>query len=151
MRGRHPSGPEYVATLDGSSQAKERLQVILETMSGAYGVPEACRRLQISEQRFYQLRSELLQAALQRLEPKPAGRPAAESDQTDEVRALQARLVELETELRASQLREEIAVAMPHVVKKEPEPTAESQKKTTHRPKGPKRQARPGWWKKSKK
>jgi hypothetical protein len=148
MRGRHPSGPEYVATLDGSSQAKERLQIILETMRGAYGVPEACRRLEISEQRFYQLRSELLQAALQRLEPKPAGRPAVEADQTDEVRALQARLVELETELRASQLREEIAVAMPHVVKKEPEPMAESQKKTAHRPK---RQARPGWWKKSNK
>jgi hypothetical protein len=142
MRGRHPSGPEYVATLDGSNQAKERLQVILETMRGSYGVQEACRRLQISEQRFYQLRTELLQAALQRLEPKPVGRPAQEAAQTEEMRALQARLVELETELRASQLREEIAVAMPHVVQREPEP----QKKTTQRTK---RQARPGWWKKS--
>jgi hypothetical protein len=141
MRGRHPSGPEYVATLDGSTQAKERLRVILETMRGAYGVGEACRRLQISEQRFYQLRSELLQAALESLEPKPAGRPAQEAAPRGDVPALQARLTELETELRAAQLREEIAVAMPHLVKAAPEPG----KKTTRRPKS---RARPGWWKK---
>jgi Helix-turn-helix domain len=144
MRGRQPSGPEYVESLPGSEQAKQRLRVILETMTGAYGVAEACRRLDISEQRFYQLRAELLQAAIERLEPRPAGRPRQDAEAGIDVGALQARVTELETELQAAQLRQEIAVAMPHLVQ---EP-AGTEKKTTARPK---RQARPEWWKKSKK
>jgi Integrase core domain/Helix-turn-helix domain len=123
MRGRQPSGPEYVESLPGSEQAKQRLRVILETMTGAYGVAEACRRLDISEPRFYQLRAELLQAAIERLEPRPAGRPrqgAAEA--ASDVAALEARVNELETELRAAQLRQEIAVAMPHLVQEPAQP-----------------------------
>jgi hypothetical protein len=54
---------------------------------------------------------------------------------------LQARVAELETELKAAQLRQEIAAAMPHVV----QAPAEPEKKTTARPK---RRARPEWWKK---
>jgi transposase-like protein len=141
MRGRQPSGPEYVASLPGSEQAKQRLQVILETMTGDYGVQEACRRLDISEQRFYQLRTELLQAALERLEPRPAGRPPQSQVEETDVELLKARVSELEIELKAAQLREEIAVAMPHVVH---HPEA-AEKKTTPRPR---RQARPMWWKK---
>jgi hypothetical protein len=130
MRGRSPSGPECVASLPGSEQAKQRLQVILETMTGAYSVPEACRRLEISEQRFYQLRAELLQAAVDRLEPRPVGRPRrSDIGELTDVVALQARVVELEIELRASQLRQEIAAAMPHVV----HPPAELEKKTPRR------------------
>jgi len=144
MRGRTPSGPEYVASLPGSEQAKQRLQVILETMTHAYGVQEACRRLDISEQRFYQLRTELLQAAIDCLEPKPTGRPSHNDVSKDaDVTTLQARVAELETELRAAQLRQEIAAAMPHVVYPPPEP----EKKTPPREK---RQARPGWWRKKK-
>jgi hypothetical protein len=62
MRGRHPSGPEYVDVkhLHGSAQAKERLRVILETMMGKWRVGEACERLSICEQRFRQLREELV-------------------------------------------------------------------------------------------
>ena len=75
MRGRYPSGPEYVDVqhLHGSAQAKERLRVILETMMGQWRVGEACERLGICEQRFRQLRAELLQAALERLEGRPTG------------------------------------------------------------------------------
>jgi len=136
MRGRYPSGPEYVESLDGSAQAKKRLRVVLETMTGTLRVQEACRTLEISEQRFYQLREELLQAALERLEGKPLGRPRRKIEDA-ESQALQQQLVELEAELRGSQVREEIALALP---KLRPEP-AEAGKKT-------KRRAWPGWWKK---
>jgi hypothetical protein len=57
MRGRHPSGPEYVEHLQGSAQAKERLRLILETMTGKRRVQEACQLLKISPQRFEQLRT----------------------------------------------------------------------------------------------
>jgi len=46
-------------------------------------VQEACEILEISEQRFYQLREELLQAALERLEGKPVGRPRRKQDSAD--------------------------------------------------------------------
>jgi hypothetical protein len=44
MRGRLPSGPAFVAKLEGSGQAKLRLQVLLETLAGTCRVLEACER-----------------------------------------------------------------------------------------------------------
>ena len=114
MRGRYPSGPEYVEHLLGSAQAKERLRVILETMMGKWRVQEACARLGICEQRFRQLRAELLQAALERLEGRPAGRPRRPEEPQDTV-ALRRQLEAMQRELRAAQVREEIALALPHV------------------------------------
>ena len=59
MRGRLPSGPEYVEQLEGSASAKERVKVVLQTMAGTCRVLEACERLQISEPRFEQFRRHL--------------------------------------------------------------------------------------------
>ncbi len=42
MRGRYPSGPEFVDKLDGSPEAKERLKVLLETIAGQLRVGDAC-------------------------------------------------------------------------------------------------------------
>src|SRR5262249_39827417 len=84
MRGRYPSGPEYVNRLDGSARAKERLLVVLQTMVGKYRVQEACQLLGICEQRFDQLREQALQAALRELEGKPGGRPRREQTLTRE-------------------------------------------------------------------
>jgi transposase-like protein len=116
VRGRYPSGPEYVDVqhLHGSAQAKERLRVILETMMGQWRVGEACQRLGISEQRFRQLRAELLEAALERLEGRPAGRPrrAAEPEQ---IATLRRQLEAMQRELHVAQVRAEIALALPQV------------------------------------
>jgi transposase-like protein len=114
MRGRMPAGPEVVEHLQGSDRAKERLRIILETMMGKWRVQEACDRLGICEQRFRQLRDELLQAALERLEGLPAGRPrrAAEPDET---LALRQQLEAMQCELQVAQVREEIALALPRV------------------------------------
>lgn len=135
MRGRHPAGPAYVDSLAGSEQAKKRLRIVLETMSGTLRVSEACAILEISEQRFYQLREELLQAALERLEGKPVGRPRRVLE-NDDAEHLREQVKELEEELEAAQVREQIALAMPKLM----QPSAA--------PKKTKRRARPGWWKK---
>jgi len=72
---RKPKGPALVERLDGSERAKERLETILETISGRLTIEQACRRLGIKATRFHALRDEALKASLERLEPKSAGRP----------------------------------------------------------------------------
>jgi hypothetical protein len=114
MRGRHPSGPEYVNYLNGSPRAKERLWVVLETMAGRYRVQEACELLGICEQRFDQLRQQALQAALVELESKPGGRPRRQPQAAfEETRALRQQVTDLEAELHAAHVREEIALILP--------------------------------------
>jgi hypothetical protein len=114
MRGRIPAGPEAVEQLDGSDKAKERLRIILETIAGRLRVAEACEQLGICEQRFRQLRAELLRAALASLEDQPAGRPPRPKE-ADESVTLRRQLQALEEELHVAQVREEIALALPRV------------------------------------
>ena len=71
MPGRKPLGPQLAQHLEGSIGAKERLEVILETIAGRMKVTEACARLEIGEAMFHRLRTEVLQAGLARLEPRP--------------------------------------------------------------------------------
>jgi hypothetical protein len=121
MRGRIPSGPEYVEHLEGSDKAKERVRVILETMQGRCRVLEACERLGICEQRFRQLRETLLQAAVTSVEDRPAGRPRRLQEPAD-VTTLRQQLAQLERELQVAQVREEIALALPQVNRTPPQP-----------------------------
>ena len=117
-RGRPPAGPRLVDGLEGSDAAKERLRVVLQTLAGELNVPEACARLNVSEARFHELRAEVLQMALHHLEPKPAGRPSLQSDpQAAEVATLKDQIQELKIELRATQIREELAILVPGVLK----------------------------------
>jgi hypothetical protein len=139
-RGRKPAGPEYVQHLRGSAEAKRRRQMILETVAGQRSVDKACQELGISESRFLQLRVEMFQGAVERLERRPAGRPRR-ADSAGESDALRVELDELERALATAQLREELALAG-MAARSEPEGT---KKKTPLRFK---RQARPGWWKK---
>jgi hypothetical protein len=140
MRGRTPSGPESVEHLPGSEKAKERVRVILQTMTGALRVQEACAQLDVCEQRIRQLRTAMLEAAIASAEDKPPGRPAQAAEST-EVAALRAQVAALEHELQAARLSAEIAVALPHVavtpvppaVPTAPTPTA-PQKKRRRRP-----------------
>lgn len=139
MRGRRPAGPEYVEHLAGSEQAKERLKVVLETLAGTCRVQQACRRLGICEQRFHQLRQQLLEAALQSLEPQPAGRkPAPRAPEQDQLAALAAELAAKDVELRAAQARAEIALTLPRLA----EEPATPEKKTTRPTTGSRRRQR---------
>ena len=131
MRGRRPAGPEYTDKVPGSKAAKERAQVILETIQGKCRVQEACARLGISEQRFHQLRHELMTAVVQALEPGQAGRPPhTPTPAEQQVAALEQQVRELRVELQAAKAREEIALILP-TVKHEP---AVPEKKTPSPP-----------------
>jgi hypothetical protein len=123
MRGRRPTGPEYVDKLNGSNPSKQRLRVILQTLAGELSVQEACTILGIKEVRFHQLRQRALQSSLEALEPRPSGRPRLPNT------AQQRRLVELEQELarqrlelHEAQVREEVALILPHVLVEEAVP-----------------------------
>ena len=114
--------------LDGSERAKERLEAILETVSGKLTISEACDRLGIEEATFFRLRMQALEAALGRLEPRPAGRPArTTSPEGERIHELEQELHEKDLELRATEVRLEIAQTMPQLIEDE------AVKKTTHR------------------
>ena len=77
--GRKPAGPKLVEGLSGSDFAKKRLEQVLRTLSGELTIEEACAELNIGRTRFYDLRQELLEDMVERLEPRPAGRPRCRS------------------------------------------------------------------------
>ena len=132
MAGRKPMGPKLVHHLDGSTRAKERLEVILETVSGKLTISEACERLGIEEAMFFRLRMRALEAALGRLEPRPAGRPRrVDSPESERIAELERALEDKELELKAADVRAEVAQVMPHVVREE------AVKKTTQRKRRP--------------
>lgn len=118
MAGRKPLGPALVDHLDGSMRAKERLELILETLAGQVTVVGACQILDISEAMFYKLRNRVLQVCLEDLEPKPRGRPpqipSADAERSTE---LAADIVALERELAAQSVRLELAQQLPQLAK----------------------------------
>lgn len=121
-------GPRLVQYLDGSERAKLRLEVILKTIAGELSIREACERLGISEARFYQLRTTVLEAGLSCLEPRPPGRPRqVESLDAARITALTEQLEDAQWERKAAEVRAAIAQAMPQLQ------TDESVKKTTER------------------
>jgi len=109
-------GGELVDGLCGSAQAKQRLRAVLDVAAGRRTVEEACCGLGIGRSRFHALRRDLLQQALKVLEPKPPGRPIRRTTwQDDRVEALHQEAQALKAELRASQVREELALILPRV------------------------------------
>jgi hypothetical protein len=126
-QGRKPLGPALVQHLPGSLRAKERLEVILQTIAGNLTVGEACDRLGIGEAMFHRLRAGVLQAGLAHLEPRPLGRPSQQaSPEQEQVADMERRLDDLQAELQLAGVREEIAHVLPHVVTH-----AAARKKTT--------------------
>ena len=118
--GRKPRVTRLVQRLDGSDVAKLRLMAILDALSGTQTALEAALGLGLSERRLHKLRNHCLQAALASLEPRPAGRPTGPKllPERQQVAALELAIRELKIDLRAAQLREEIALAMPHLLQR---------------------------------
>jgi hypothetical protein len=128
QRGRKPTGPQLVEHLDGSLRAKTRLKAILETLAGQRTIPDVCAELGIQDTMFHKLRTEVLQTALGRLEPRPIGRPSHRETPADrQVIELQAEIQRLQSQLQASEVRRELAEARPPLKKPAPGPG----KKTT--------------------
>lgn len=78
--GRKPLVTGHVDTLAGSTRAKDRLRVFLETLRGELTVPKACEELALSESQFHWARGQWLQEALELLESRPLGRPKQQPD-----------------------------------------------------------------------
>ncbi len=134
-RGRKPTGTNLLEHLEGSEHAKARLKAILETLSGQRSIPEVCEELGIRESMFHRVRSEVLQTALDRLEPRPLGRPPLQPLPQDlRVAELEAQSLRLQVELRAAEVHRELAEQLPRLAKPENvNPAAEQGKKTTRR------------------
>jgi len=117
-RGRHPSGPGLVEGLEGPDEAKRRLKVILETMAGSRPIAGACAELGLSEAAFHNLRKQALTAAVVSLAPRPPGRPRKDDEpEQQHIRELEEQVFVLKKDLQAARIREEIAIAMPHLLK----------------------------------
>lgn len=128
-RGRPPLRLGHVDRVPGSDEARNRLRIILATLTGEKTIPEACAELRIGESRFHELRNAFLAKGVESLEPKPLGRPPdpGPSDMERENLRLHRENEQLKLEVQAAQIREEIALVMPHILK------PRAQKKTTDR------------------
>ena len=130
-RGRPPKGAQQVDHLSGSIDAKARLRVIMETVSGQKNIREACRELGVEKSRFYKMRDKALAGALESLEPRQVGRPRAMATGKDKkIEELEQELLEMRMDLEAARIREELSIAMPHVLinRQEQEKQAEHSK-----------------------
>lgn len=107
MRGRRPGGPESVAGLEGSQEAKERLRLVLEVVAGRCRVFEACQRLGVSAPRFHRVREAALQGALAALAARPRRTVVAA-----QLGALQAQVQQQELERQLAQTRAEVALIL---------------------------------------
>lgn len=116
--GRPPEGAHHAERLDGEHEAKRRLRIVLETLSGERSIESACTALGVSASRFHEIRHAALQAALEGLAPGPSGRPKREGPGPEPGRlvALERENEELKIELQAAFVRTEIALAMPHLL-----------------------------------
>ena len=121
MAGRKPLGPALVEHLEGSDNAKERLELILSTLAGQISVVAAAEQLGISEAMFYKVRHRVLQVCLEDLEPKPLGRPPVRLTEDQQQRQeLETQVTALQRELAAQSVRVELLQALPHVVRPVP-------------------------------
>lgn len=133
-RGRPSLGTAHVDKLAASDPGRERLRLVLATISGEITVAEASQQLGIGPSRFHALRQELLQAAVSRADGLPSA-PMADSEAADvELAKLRHENQELRIALEASRIREEIAVVMPHLLHKDGD--ADPQKKGGRRRRG---------------
>ena len=119
--GRKPSGPQIVERLEGSPSAKQRLEVILETIAGQLTIPEACARLRIGPSRFHDLRNQTLQATLSTLEPRRPGRPPTRtSPEQGEIDALKADLDRAHKDLAVADVQVRLARIHPGLLEGPP-------------------------------
>jgi hypothetical protein len=109
MAGRSDLGA-LIDKLAASAAARERTEMILSTLGRQRSVEEACIRLGIGRTRFQDLRRRLLQAAVEALEERAAGRPRlARGPDDPERKALQGRVDELEGEVSRLKIELELA------------------------------------------
>lgn len=122
--------------LEGPEESKRRLRVILQTLSGECSVAQACEVLEVSEARFHELRRLALQGAVAGLMPGRAGRPRTTPppEGPSRLEELTEENRDLRMQLWAAEIREEIALTMPHLLRPRKKNGAKKSKPTQRRP-----------------
>ncbi|MBI2479734.1 MAG: hypothetical protein HYV60_14210 [Planctomycetia bacterium] len=126
--GRKPLGTGHVDQLSGSERAKLRLTTILETLRGELKIADACQVLGVCESRFFAMRNEWLQEALELLEPRIIGRPS-KSLADPRQRELEQTVAELQQQLHEVQVRRDVDQILANVATASREPSAAVNKK----------------------
>ncbi len=111
------NGPELVEGAEGSPEAKKRLQGILEALEGRKTLLDVATELGMREAMIHRLKTRVIQAALESLEPKPLGRPSMEgSAERKRIEELEKENEDLKEKLQASELREVIVRDVPELI-----------------------------------
>ena len=117
--GRPPLGPRLVDALEIPEDIRNKLRLILETIAGEKRLADAAHELSISEAHFHVVRQTALLGAAAALEPGLPGRPPTQKVvTTDELDKLRRDVVDLKAAMAASEIREEIAVLIPHLLRR---------------------------------
>jgi hypothetical protein len=136
VAGRKPVGPALAERVSGSQPARQRLKVLLETITGEKSMDAACRALGIHKTQLFKLRTRVLEAAAAALEPAPMGRPPhTAGPEAARIAELEAQVRDLKVELEASRLRVELAQALPTLAD-ETSPRRKKKARRTGRPSG---------------
>lgn len=115
---RRTGGMKLLSGLSVSDEAKARFAAIFATMTGEKSILEVCKELGIGEPRFHAMRKEFLAEAVNLLEKRPAGRKPVGGEESPELSRLRDENEKLRLELTAAQIQAEIAMVMPHVLKR---------------------------------
>ena len=114
VMGRPNKGVEHVDRVDASEHERERLKVILRTITGELSVQDACAELGISPKRFQQLREQCLQGAADALAPGRPGRPRRHDAEVVELVAeLQREVARLRVQVDRQRIRLELHGQIP--------------------------------------
>ncbi len=121
-RGRPRQGSELVDGIECSEIARARTRVIVATLLGECSVREACTQLGVSAAGFYKIRAKAFQSIAEGQEPRPTGRrPHVTTEAESHIQTLEQKIQDLQRDLQAAHIREEIALIMPNLAKGEPD------------------------------
>jgi hypothetical protein len=116
---RKTSAKALIGNLEAEATIKQQLETILDVIAGRKTVADACVSLDVSEATFHRMKEKALAAAAEALIPKAAGRPPKSQEIPTDVEELKRQLLMTRMDLEASRIREEIALVMPHLLKRD--------------------------------
>ena len=113
-RGRKPDIDGLVDRREGSEEAKRKAKMLLRTFGEELTVIEAGRQLGLNEGRAHVWRERALQAVVEAMEPRPAGRPRRVAQrEIEDVTRLERENAELRGQLLLERVREELSLIRP--------------------------------------
>ena len=131
---------ELVESRDGSPEAKKRAELILKAMAGELTFDDVAHLIGVHVSLVYRLRDDMLKAAIGAMEPGRPGRPPKPAETTGREVELEEEIGRLKKEVDRARTAEEIAVTLPHVVKRraeiEEKKTLERRREARRRRKG---------------